>query len=274
MIRLTIITVNLNNKAGLQKTVESVFAQTFREFEYIIVDGASVDGSIEEIRKIYNPDYHRFKVISEPDSGVYEAMNKGIRAASGQYLLFLNSGDFLVDEHVLQEVFKEDHSADFLLGKCHVSENGKVIWTSDPPDYVTFGFLYTQGLAHQSTFIKKDVFLQNGLYNENFRYNADIEYWYRTIILKDCTTARLSLIVSDYNKHGISHLERENNQYKKEKELILSNPMFRRFIPDYDSWSKEQQENQVLYWAKSKKNIYFLLQSAYRFTRWFAKIRK
>lgn len=274
MIRLTIITVNLNNKAGLQKTVESVFKQTFREFEYIIVDGASVDGSIEEITKTDNPGIRQLQVISEPDSGVYEAMNKGIRAASGQYLLFLNSGDFLVDEHVLQEVFQKDHSADFLLGKCHVSENGKVIWTSDPPEYVTFGFLYTQGLAHQATFIKKDVFLQSGLYKEDFRYNGDIEFWYRTIIMKDCTTERLPIVVADYNKHGISHVERENDRYKKEKELILSNPLFRRFIPDYEAWKKERRELEPYYWARSKKFFDKFINSSFQMASKFNNLRR
>ncbi len=272
-MRLTIITVNLNNREGLHKTAESVLKQNFRNFEYIIVDGASVDGSIEEIKKIDNPDIQQFMAISEPDSGIYEAMNKGIRAASGEYLLFLNSGDFLVDENVLKQVFRNNHSADFLLGRCNVTENGRVIWTSNPPEYVTFGFLYTQGLAHQSTFIKREMFLKYGFYNEAFRYNADIEFWYRTIILHGASTERLPIVISDYNKHGLSQTEKDTQTYQSEIALILSNPGFQKFIPDYDAWRKEKAEMEPYYWARSKPLLKILITSSFDLVRFFNKLK-
>ena len=103
MPQLSIITINYNNLAGLQKTFESVFNQTFQDFEYIVIDGGSTDGSKELIEQYHDKiDYW----VSEPDSGIYNAMNKGIVRANGEYLQFLNSGDSLLGENILKNVFK------------------------------------------------------------------------------------------------------------------------------------------------------------------------
>ena len=98
MPELSIITINLNNCAGLQKTLDSVFAQTFTDYEYLVIDGGSTDGSAELIKKQENKFVY---CVSEKDNGIYHAMNKGIRKATGDYLLFLNSGDYLVNDEVL-----------------------------------------------------------------------------------------------------------------------------------------------------------------------------
>ena len=113
MKKLTIITINRNNLEGLRKTIASVVSQTWRHFEYIVIDGASCDGSAEYIASMSDAiDYW----ISEKDSGVYEAMNKGVVKAQGEYLLFLNSGDFLVDKEVLSKVFDQAKGSDILCG--------------------------------------------------------------------------------------------------------------------------------------------------------------
>lgn len=274
MIRVSIITVNLNNSEGLRKTVQSVAGQTFKDFEYILVDGASTDGSLNIIQKTTGMGIPHFQWISEPDSGVYDAMNKGIRHASGEYLLFLNSGDYLVDEYVLEKVFSEPKSSGFLLGKCNVSENGKVLRTTNPPERLTFGYLYQNALAHQSTFIKREMFLKYGFYREDFRYNADIEFWYRTIVLNCCSTVTLPIIISDYNTGGISSAERESERYRNEMEEIFSNPLLQLFIPDYDLWLKERQEMKILYWVKSKLLIYSAIRGLFKSAHWFSKMMK
>ena len=181
-MKLSIITINRNNADGLRRTMESVLSQTWKEFEYIVVDGASTDGSVYYIRE--NKDLLSYWV-SEPDNGVYQAMNKGIRQSKGEYLLFLNSGDDLVDKDVLNLVFSKSCTADILCGKCNVVDaEGTVLWTSNPPENITFGFLYHQGLGHQSTFIRRILFDEIGLYREDFRYNSDIDFWYKAIIIK------------------------------------------------------------------------------------------
>ena len=100
-MKLSIITVNLNNRDGLQKTIDSVICQTFRDFEWIVIDGGSTDGSKELIEQYAD---HFAYWVSEPDKGIYNAMNKGIKVAKGEYLQFLNSGDSLWNETTLQGV--------------------------------------------------------------------------------------------------------------------------------------------------------------------------
>jgi len=272
-MRLSVISINLNNINGLRKTIESVFAQTFIDFEFIVLDGDSTDGS-KEVIKSFNSKERLIKWISEPDTGVYQAMNKGIRIAKGDYLLFLNSGDFLVNENVLSEVFSMDHTAGFILGRCNISESGKIIHTTSPPDIITFGYLYEVGLAHQSTFIKHEMFEKYGLYREDFKYNADIEFWYRTIILDCCSTETLKTIVSDYNTDGISSKDFKTDAYKNEISEIYSHPLLQLFIPDYDAWINERNELQIMYWVKSRKILYGLLMNIYNFATWLMKLKK
>ena len=108
-MKLSIITINYNNLAGLQKTIESVVSQTFRDFEWIVIDGGSVDGSRELIERYANSFSYW---VSEPDKGIYNAMNKGIVVAKGDYLLFLNSGDWLCDEMALERSFSHHPTKD------------------------------------------------------------------------------------------------------------------------------------------------------------------
>ena len=283
-MKLSIITINYNNAAGLKKTLDSVAIQTYTDFEYIIVDGASSDGSVDIIReyditshlsrvpdKVHDfvgcssPLASRLKWISEKDTGIYNAMNKGIKMASGEYLLFLNSGDFLVNGNVLAEVFQNDCYSDILCARCNVSDNGKVIWTSNPPEKVTFGTLYLIGLAHQSTFIRKSLFEQYGYYDESYRYNADIEFWYRSIIEHAVSTQRIDVITTDYNLDGISSTESRSVKYKEEMDKILA--PYCIFTKDYDFFNLREKDIYIYDWLKSKTILYKLNLLLYKIDR-------
>lgn len=251
-MKLSIITINYNNRSGLRKTVESVFAQTYCDFEYIIVDGASTDGSKEYLDIIKaNNKKDNLQIVSEPDTGIYNAMNKGIRLAKGEYCLFLNSGDFLVAPDVMERVFSQPIYADILCAKCNVSDKGKVIWTSNPPQNVTFGTLYFVGLAHQSTFIKRVLFDAVGLYDETYKYNADTEFWYRAIIIHNATTQRVDVVTTDYNLDGVSATHKNDVSFKEEHRRIKSNPLFAKFIPDYEQWRREKSVVNEYVWINS-----------------------
>ena len=145
-MKLSIITVNLNNCEGLRKTAQSILDQTFTDYEWIVVDGASTDGSVEvanefaqkinaksstssiitpsptiisspiETSSSNNPLTPTALVISEPDTGIYNAMNKGIRKAQGEYCFFLNSGDYIIDRNALNRVFAISFSEDVIHG--------------------------------------------------------------------------------------------------------------------------------------------------------------
>ena len=263
-MKLSIITINYNNAAGLKKTLDSVAMQTCTDFEHIIIDGASTDNSINIIQEYqqslaYNlsPLTSRLKWLSEPDTGVYNAMNKGIKIAQGEYLLFLNSGDYLINSSVISRVFDYDCTDDILCARCNVSDNGNVVWTSNPPEKITFGTLYTVGLAHQSTFIRRTLFEQLGYYDESFRYNADIEFWYRSIIDNDATTQRIDVITTDYNLDGISSKENQSVKYIEEMQRILQ--PYKAFTDDYDLFLRREQETQLYDWIKRHSYLHNLL---------------
>ena len=113
MPKLSVITINFNNAIGLEKTIKSVIEQKFTDFEFVIIDGDSSDGSKEIIKKYSNKISYW---VSEKDKGIYNAQNKGIERAIGEYCLFLNSGDYLVDTTVFQTVFSEKRTQDIIYG--------------------------------------------------------------------------------------------------------------------------------------------------------------
>lgn len=274
MTKVSIITINLNNESGLRKTMESVIHQEYPDFEYIIMDGGSTDGSVQLIQELQNSFDRNIHWKSEPDSGIYQAMNKGIRMSVGEYLLFLNSGDFLANNHVLMDVFSQEHTADFLLGRCRLSDNGIIVHVTSSLSKLTFGYLYWTGLPHQATFIRREMFEKHGLYREDFRFNADIEFWYRTIVLQNSSTETLENVISDYNLDGITSKLQDSEAYKKEMEEIFSNPLLQFFIPDYDTHMKERNEMKALYWVRSHKLMYALIRGLFTLATKYSKVKK
>jgi glycosyltransferase involved in cell wall biosynthesis len=270
-VKLSIITVNLNNKNGLANTISSVISQTIVFFEFIIIDGASSDGSVELITQ--NHDRISFW-LSEPDNGTYHAMNKGIQAAKGEYLLFLNSGDFLVDNDVLNNVFNVNNSEDVLYGRSYISKENKVIYTTPHPDKLTLEFFYTQTISHQAAFIRRNLFDRYGYYREDLKIYADLDFWIRTIILNNCTIKKLDIIVADYNLDGISGKPSNEELAKAEKKDVLSKNIPLRILADYENRKEERKQMKVLYWAKSVKPLNTLLTVLYQIALKVNNLRK
>lgn len=241
-MKLSIITINLNNAEGLRNTIESVFNQSFLDFEYIIIDGNSEDDSVCIVKRQLQQE-HNFpvKFVSEPDSGIYNAMNKGILLSRGEYLLFLNSGDYLVDSNVLDLVFAQNCLSDLLCCRCDVSENGKVIWTSElVPHEITLGWLYWNGIMHQSTFIRRDLFERIGLYDESFKWLADIQFWYRALIYNDATSQPINIVTSNYNHEGVSSMMKNNPSFNSESHWAFRQPILKHVMPDFYEWEKDK----------------------------------
>ena len=122
MPKLSIITINLNNAEGLRKTIPSVISQTYCDFEYIVIDGGSTDGSVDVIKKYADKLSYW---VSEPDAGIYNAMNKGIRKAGGEYCQFLNSGDWLVAPDVTERMAKDMPDCAICYGNMITIQNGE-----------------------------------------------------------------------------------------------------------------------------------------------------
>lgn len=261
-MKLSIITINYNNAEGLRKTMESVLSQTYKDFEYVVVDGASTDGSVEIVRLYADSQAIRQRGdeakrqviwISEPDTGIYNAMNKGIRMAHGEYLLFLNSGDFLIASDVLERVFAQNPEADIICARCNVSDNGKVVWTSPYLPKVTLKDLYFVGIPHQSTFICRSLFEKYGMYREDFRYNSDIDFWYKAIVLGEATTQGVDVITTDYNLDGVSAHEAHNQVFINEHKQIEAQGFLPKVLPDYECWREERKLLSKYRWIEQHK---------------------
>lgn len=273
--KLSIITINKNNASGLKRTIESVVIQDNKDFELVIVDGASTDESLTEISFYKNAlDELGFKLISEVDNGIYQAMNKGIMLSSGDYLLFLNSGDTLNDRNVISKLYSNNFYSDIVCCKCNIIQNNRIVHTTNPPDFVTFGTLFFEGLAHQSTLIKKDCLIKNGMYNESFRYNSDIEFWYKSIINGGASTEHLNLVLSNFYYDGISYKERLTYDYQQEINMILSNEKYSHFLPDYEKWKNNSSKSDIVSWALDKKLIYNLIFIIFKISTFSIKLVK
>ncbi len=195
-MQLTIITINYNNAEGLEKTILSVINQTFKDYEYIIIDGGSTDGSVEVIKK-YEKNISYW--LSEPDNGVYYAMNKGINCANGDYLNFLNSGDTYFENNTLLSI-KKHLNYDIIAGKW--SKDNKII-NDNINDDITMLDLFTNTPNHQATFIKKKLF-KNRKYDETYKVISDWIFFVESIVYMNCTYKNIEEIIVDYDGLGIS----------------------------------------------------------------------
>ncbi len=200
-MKVSILTINLNNKNGLANTMQSVFNQKFTDFEYIVIDGGSTDGSKELIEENAKKiDYW----VSEKDKGLYHAMNKAIKAAKGEYCFFLNSGDYFVNATVLNDIFSTDRNADIISGNVlKLRENGK--WNRvKSHEVISLHKLMIASLPHQASFIKRYLFDQIGFYNEKFKIVSDWEFFLKALILNDYKYQHCEIDVSYFLLDGIS----------------------------------------------------------------------
>ena len=269
--RLSIITINLNDRSGLEKTIKSVINQTYTDYEFLIFDGGSTDGSPDIIAG-YASKINYW--ISEPDRGIYHAMNKGVKEATGEYCLFLNSGDWLVNDNVLINIFSTGRNADILYGDCQVSKAGKVLYVVRPADKLTLKAFIRNTLPHQATFIKRTLFDTYGLYNECYRLHADYDYWLRTIIIGQCTTEKLRLLIVDYNMDGLSSDTVNNPYLHQEAAAIVSGYFPETVLVDYYDWIEENVNSMViLRWAKSQKFMYIFIELCYKIVKRLKRIQ-
>jgi glycosyltransferase involved in cell wall biosynthesis len=221
--KLSIITINYNNLAGLQKTVESIMSQTWQEFEYIVIDGGSTDGGAAYLEsQSDNINYW----VSEPDKGIYNAMNKGIAKATGEYLLFLNSGDHLYNNEVLNR--NQDHISNHDLVCFNLLVIGEV--TSDiilSPKELRFSYFFDGGtLCHPSTFIKKALFDVVGLYDENLKIVSDWKFFTIALCKFNATYKYVDTVFSTFYIGGLSTLDENKSLMVEERTKVLNEEFF------------------------------------------------
>ena len=181
-MKISIITVVYNNEKTIRDALESVLTQSFSDLEYIVIDGSSQDSTVSIIRE-YEDKLSYF--ISERDSGIYDAMNKGIRAAKGDVIGILNSDDLYYSRTVLEDVmikFEEDHTLDIVYGNLvYVDQEdvGRVVRTWKSKQYYLNFFEHGNVPPHPSLFLRRKVYENVGLFDLNFRLAADYELMLR-----------------------------------------------------------------------------------------------
>lgn len=206
-MKLSIVTINYNNAKGLRKTMESVFAQTCHDFEYIIIDGASTDGSVDVIRVFaLQAEGLKFSWKSEPDTGIYNAMNKGLKMAHGEYVLMLNSGDFLVDEHVIERIMPELHTEDMIQGNLILDFPDKTIrFRGYGRSNISFFDVMDANFPHQAMFIKLSAMAQYGYYDDSYKKGSDTYFFITSLGLGNATYRYVDIDVANFDTNGITN---------------------------------------------------------------------
>lgn len=194
-MKLSIITVNYNDKVGLKKTIESVVCQAYTDYEYIIIDGGSTDGSYDIIKQ-YEEQISYW--VSERDKGIYNAMNKAIDVAQGEYCIFMNAGDTFCSPMTLADVFAIDCSEDIICGNTVTVEKRK-----PAPEEITFRFMFSNAICHQSAFIKTSL-MAKYKYDEKYRIVSDRKFFLQALILDNCSYKKVSVDIVNYDITGYS----------------------------------------------------------------------
>jgi len=214
---LSIITINYNNLEGLKRTVDSVINQTWQEFEYIVIDGGSIDGSVTYLgSKSDRLSYW----ISEPDTGVYNAMNKGIERTSGKYLLFLNSGDHFFNNFVLHKYNNLLDEKDLICFNLNMVQD-TISWIDRYPDVLNFNFFISGTLPHPATFIKKNLFETTGFYDERFKIVSDWKFFMESVCQYNCSYLKIDETLSTFYTDGLSSDPLNKKMIFKERYLVL-----------------------------------------------------
>lgn len=252
---ISIITINLNDAKGLLRTIESVIHQTYKEFEFIIIDGASVDESLSVIN---THESHIDTWISEPDSGLYAAMNKGIARAKGEYVSFMNSGDTFCNAQVLEQVFSNRPTADILLGRINIVKSNGAIqrdYALKQKDMTLFS-LYLYGVPHQASFIRRSLFDECGYYDETLKINADWKFFVQALILHNKSLQHLNVTIADFDDLGIS--SRNKTGLLEERQQVFNELIPERIRKDYQPVLDHYYEVYRIEWLLKHKIAYKL----------------
>lgn len=249
---ITIITVSFNAKSIIENTILSVINQTYKNIEYIIIDGDSTDGTLDVIKK-----YEKYVSywISEPDKGIYDAMNKGIKAATGEWINFMNCGDSFAHNNVIEQIFNKhiDSNINVIYGDTLLSYKHKLLLRKTIPTYDNF-----PNICHQSAFAR-NICLKQYPFNLKYKIAADIDFFYK--IFSSDSFIYIPILISKYDiTDGLS----ANNPFllRKEYAEIFNLPLNEKKI----NWGKlfsiikkyipqKIYESLYLFYLKRKKYI-------------------
>ena len=229
-MKISVITVNRNNREGLRKTLESVAAQTIRPFECIVIDGASTDGGAALLTE-FTPVISWS--VSEPDKGIYNAMNKGISHATGDWCLFMNSGDCFASDTVLASLEQLGPTADIIAGDTLVLTDPPHQKTA--PEQVSLRFLFNESLCHQSVLIRTAL-LRKYPYDEDLKIVSDRKFFLQSLVFDNASYQAVPVEIAAYDVSGYS----AQNRFASEQEWqgVLEKMIPERILTDYGRESK------------------------------------
>lgn len=245
MIKITVITVCFNEKNRIKKTIESVCCQSYPYIEYLIIDGNSDDGTIKILQKYSK--YNNIHIFSEKDHGLYNAMNRGIARATGDYIYFLNAGDVFYNEFVIEHIvnyMKENKDIIYIGKVCSIfSDDSKTILDFFMLEETLEEALLNGGMpCHQSIFSPKKL-LVNHYFREEFKIRADFEWLIYSISRKN-KYKNIPIIISNYDATGISSRLKNCYLYQQEEEIIL-NEYQKYFLQENDL---KNQDKRITKW--------------------------
>jgi len=216
-VKISVITVNLNNLGGLKRTVESVVNQDYPNLEYLIIDGGSKDGSKEFVEG------NRKRIsffLSEKDSGVYDAMNKGVKKSTGDYLIFLNSGDFFSEPNSLTKLIANSQGEDLIFGDILIQEPDRS-WIKTYPDVLNFRYFYFESMPHPATLISKGLFERHGLYDTRLKIVSDWRFFLLAVVKHQCSYLHVKAVISTFLLGGMSSMTENINAVISERRSTL-----------------------------------------------------
>lgn len=282
-MKLSIITINRNNADGLRKTLVSVAAQTYRDIEHVIIDGASTDGSVDAIKEYEQTIHHtqytiHLKWLSEKDNGIYDAMNKGVKRATGDYVWILNSGDCAAAPDVVEKmmIILNDGKIDLLLGNIvRVYENNKEyapfpvkrIKDEKPrPIDVSMLKFYSSTIPQDAAFVRRELFEKYGYFDDTMKICADWKLYLNMIALGNVIPMYVNLDLVLFDMHGVSNTY--NELLKAEKRAYIEEVLPLSVLKDYDAYAFPIYQYQHLKRRHLWGLVYFMERVLFKLEKW------
>ena len=266
---ISIITINYNNAAGLKQTFDSVRSQTFKEINYIVIDGGSKDGSKELIDQ--NNDIISY-AVSEKDKGIYDAQNKGILKSKGEYLVFLNSGDVFAASDFLDKAvnyINNNQGYGLIYADTILKNSDNSLYNIVQPDKLNICFFYEKTLNHQSCLIKRDLFDKYGLYNISYKICADFDFILKAFMDNSNQFVHFKNFAVIYENNGFSANPANYTIVVNERKQIVDRHFSKKQI---DDCMKEERARNT--WQTNARKRLYANKLTYSIIKFYVKIKE
>lgn len=267
-MKLSIITINFNDAEGLGRTLASVAVQTYRDIEHIVIDGGSTDGSVDVIKDYVNQCLmYDVLWVSEKDKGIYNAMNKGIQKATGEYCQFLNSGDALAAPDVTERMMAAmEDGIDILYGDMLKIGLKKPFVDRGTDSAITLKMFYSGCLNHSPAYIKRSLFDEYGYYDETLKICSDWKFYMQSIVLGKATTKHVDIVVTHFDMNGIS--ETRKDILNEERNRLLKEMVPQGILKDYDRYHFPMSQYDRLKRHHLWGLVYFIERVLFKLEKW------